>query len=106
MEKMQLLEKYPDVLTIKDLMEIFSIKKAKAYQIVKESKIPSFRLDGDLIRLLKRDVIEYIEKQYIPVLKNTDNENIFTLETVSHLNLAEEKAILNSSDCGRMVQGG
>lgn len=98
---MQLLEKYPDVLTIKDLMEIFSIKKTKAYQIVKKNKIPSFRLDGDLIRILKRDVVDYIENQYTPVYTNTENENIFKLESFSCLNLVEEKTILGSSDCGR-----
>ena len=53
------LSKYPDVLTIEDLMEILHIGKNSAYRIVKENIICSHKI-GRCYRIPKCCMIDYL----------------------------------------------
>lgn len=53
------LKELPDVLTIEDLRVFLMISRAVAYRLVKDKKIPSFKLYKS-IRIYKKDLIKYI----------------------------------------------
>ncbi|CAL7886622.1 DNA binding domain protein, excisionase family [Fusobacterium necrophorum subsp. funduliforme ATCC 51357] len=54
-----MLNKYPDVITSKELQEILRCKKEKAYRILQNGVIPSIRF-GKKYLVAKEDVIKYI----------------------------------------------
>lgn len=54
-----MLNKYPDVLTSKELQEILRCKKEKVYKILQNEVIPSLKL-GKKYLVAKEDVIKYI----------------------------------------------
>lgn len=55
-----MLEQYPDVLTVRQVMEILQLGRDVVYRLVDEGdgKIPSFRM-GKCIRICKQDLIDY-----------------------------------------------
>lgn len=57
-----MMEDYPDVLTPHEVMEILGIGKNLLYQLMQEGTIPAFRLGKKMWRVLKKDLIEYVEK--------------------------------------------
>ena len=54
------LDKYPEVLELKEVREILRVGKNKMYEIIKE--IPNFRYDRKYY-VTKQDLIEYIERK-------------------------------------------
>ena len=53
-------EKYPDIITVSELAEIFRINISTAYQLLQRGDIP-YRRVGTTYRIPKRAVILYIE---------------------------------------------
>lgn len=54
-----MLEYYPDVLSVRDLMEILGCGKASCYFLLHNGIIPSFRV-GNRFKVSKESVLEYI----------------------------------------------
>lgn len=52
-----MLEKYPEIMTVNELMQTLRIGRNKAYELISTKKIKSF---GSPIRILKQSLIEYI----------------------------------------------
>mgnify|MGYP002517066461 CR=1 FL=1 len=50
--------------SVKEFMEIFSLKKTQAYDLVNEPEFPKIRMGEKLIRIPLDDAIQYIEKRY------------------------------------------
>lgn len=50
---------YPDVITIKELMEILGIGRNKAYELLKSGKIVSFK-EGKKYIIPKKSVLIYL----------------------------------------------
>lgn len=50
--------------SVKEFMEIFSLKKTQAYDLVNEPEFPKIRMGEKLIRIPLADAIQYIEKRY------------------------------------------
>lgn len=59
MQQYEMLKNYKDVLMVKDLIEILSINKNKAYKLVNTNVIPSFKIDSQ-IRIPKAALIDYL----------------------------------------------
>jgi len=59
MEK-ELLAEYPDILTIPEVAKILRITRQSVYNYISEGRIKSKRF-GSSARVLKRDLIDYIE---------------------------------------------
>ena len=57
--ELELLSKYDDVLTLKDLMTVLKISKSKAYRLLQAGIIPSRKLGAEY-RILKIDLIEFL----------------------------------------------
>lgn len=57
-----MLEDYPDVLTPHEVMEILGIGRNLLYQLMQEGTIPAFRLGKKMWRVLKKDLIGYVER--------------------------------------------
>ena len=53
---------YKDVVTIKELKEMLSIGRDKAYSLVNSGEIKSFVI-GKVIKIPKKSVIKYIENR-------------------------------------------
>lgn len=53
-------EKYPDVVTVKDLQTMLRISRQVAYQLIKDEKIPSRKI-GRIYRIRKADVIAFLQ---------------------------------------------
>lgn len=51
--------KYPDILSVKDIAEIFGFSTKKIYQLIQEGKIPPIPC-GRTIRIAKISVINYV----------------------------------------------
>lgn len=56
-----MLEKYPDVLTVKDIMCILHIGKNSAYKLINENQVYYIKV-GKNIRIPKKSLISYILK--------------------------------------------
>jgi len=56
-----MLDRYKEVLDIKDICEVLRVGRVKAYQLLNEGKIPYKRI-GRHYRVRKEAVIEYLEK--------------------------------------------
>lgn len=56
-------EKYPEILTTKDLREIFLKNKNAIYDLLKSGEIPSFKMGREYM-ITKEHLVEYIQKQY------------------------------------------
>ena len=56
-----MLEKYPDILTVKQLKEVLNIGQNKALDILHNGEIQHFRI-GRSIKIPKKSVVDYIEK--------------------------------------------
>ncbi len=50
--------------SVKEFMEIFSLKQTKAYELVNEPGFPKMRLGEKLIRIPLEEAMEYINKKY------------------------------------------
>lgn len=55
-----MLKNTPDILTVKDLMNVLHIGKNTALSLLKEGQIQGYRIRGNQWRIFKEDVIEYI----------------------------------------------
>ena len=56
-----MLHRYPDILTTRDVMEILSISKNTLYHMIRDRRIPAFRL-GNRCWRFRRDDLEYYLK--------------------------------------------
>ncbi len=56
-----MLKEYPDILTPKEAMEILGIGKNLFYQLLKDGDIPAKRIKNKMWRILKNDLIQYIQ---------------------------------------------
>ena len=54
-----MLKKYPDVLNIKQMCEVFGISEKTGYKLLKENKIPSLKV-GRAYRIPKVQLIRYL----------------------------------------------
>ena len=59
---MYMFENYSDIVSIQDLMQMLSIGKNKAYDLIHSGIIKSFRV-GNHIRICKKSIITYIINQ-------------------------------------------
>lgn len=57
-----MLERYPDVLTIKEIKDILRIGTNLTYKLLQTRKIKSIRLNKKYL-IKKSDMIEYIERE-------------------------------------------
>ena len=55
-----MLKNTPDILTVKDLMNVLHIGKNTALSLLNEGQIQGYRIRGNQWRIFKEDVIEYI----------------------------------------------
>lgn len=55
-----ILKDLDDVLTFKEFKQVLKISKSKAYRLLKNNIIPSRKL-GSEYRILKRDIIEFLQ---------------------------------------------
>ena len=58
---MSMLNKYPDVLNVKQLCEVLDIGKNTAYKLLKNREIKALRI-GTVYKIPKREVIKYLTK--------------------------------------------
>ena len=58
---MTMLNKYPDVLNVKQLCEVLDIGKNTAYKLLKSKEIKALRI-GTVYKIPKRAVIKYLTK--------------------------------------------
>ena len=58
---MTMLNKYPDVLNVKQLCEVLGIGKNTAYKLLKNREIKALRI-GAVYKIPKREVINYLTK--------------------------------------------
>ena len=58
---MTMLNKYPDVLNVKQLCEVLDIGKNTAYKLLKNREIKALRI-GTVYKIPKREVIKYLTK--------------------------------------------
>lgn len=54
---------YPDVMTIKDVQSALQIGRNAVYKLIETGVLHAFRIDGKAFRVLKNDLILYIEQQ-------------------------------------------
>lgn len=57
-----LLEEYPEVLTPQEVMEILGIGRNLLYQLIWNGTIPAFRLGKKRWRVLRKELIDYLQK--------------------------------------------
>lgn len=57
---MRMLNKYKDILSVKDLCEILGIGKNTAYRLLKNGEIKSIRI-GNKYKIPKRYLLEYLK---------------------------------------------
>lgn len=50
----------PDLLTVKDLMQVLHIGKNTALKLLNEGYIQGYRIKGNRWRIFKEDVIEFL----------------------------------------------
>ena len=55
-----MLDKYPDILTVHDLMDIFHISQTSAYRFVKSGRVKTMHI-GCSVRITKQSVMEFID---------------------------------------------
>lgn len=60
-EMIKILEDYGDILLFSDIKKIFRLGKNKAYELLKNNEISSFRI-GNSYRIPKTEVVKYIYK--------------------------------------------
>ncbi|MGM0882532.1 MAG: helix-turn-helix domain-containing protein [Bacillota bacterium] len=56
------LDDYPENMTVAELMEFLNIGQSKAYQLVTEGEVESFKIGPRNKRIIKSSVAKYIEK--------------------------------------------
>lgn len=50
--------------TVKEFMELFSLKKSRAYELVNEEDFPKRRFGKNSIRIPLQEAITYVERKY------------------------------------------
>lgn len=55
---------YPDVMTIKDVQGALQIGRNAVYKLVETGEIRAFKIDGKSYRIIKSDLIKYVENQF------------------------------------------
>ncbi len=58
-----MLSEYPDVLTIREAMEILGVSKNTIYELVRNDTIHAFRLGAKIWRINKSGLIDYLNNQ-------------------------------------------
>lgn len=58
-----MLEYYPDFLSVRDAMEVLGVSKSTIYELIREQKVPAFRLGPKLWRIRKDSLLEYLKTQ-------------------------------------------
>jgi excisionase family DNA binding protein len=58
-----MLEEYPDVLTIKETIEILGISRNLIYDLIHNGTLPAFRLGERVWRINKKDLIIFLSTQ-------------------------------------------
>ena len=61
-EHENMLDKYPDIMSVCDLQSALGIGRSKAYQRVRSGEIKSIKI-GDTIRIPKYVLLEYIDNK-------------------------------------------
>lgn len=56
-----MLENYPDILNLNDIMKILNVGRNATLNLLQSSQIKSFRV-GKKYRVLKKNLIEFMEK--------------------------------------------
>ncbi len=56
-----MLEQFPDILTVKDLQEILSVGRSKAYTILHSGELQYITI-GRQIRIPKKYLLDYLQK--------------------------------------------
>lgn len=59
-----MLRKYPDILLVKDIMEILKIGKSSAYKLLRSNQIKNKKIAGEY-KISKNDMIKYIRGKEI-----------------------------------------
>ena len=59
------MERYPEVLTIKDVMDILRIGRSTVYAMVQRKELKAIRLSNGIIRVLKSEFIKDVEKHIV-----------------------------------------
>lgn len=59
-----MLRKYPDILLVKDIMEILKIGKSSTYQLLRSNQIKNKKIAGEY-KISKIDMIKYIRGKEI-----------------------------------------
>ena len=63
-----MLSSYPDVLTVKDICEIFHVGKKSVYQMLRDNKLPNRKV-GRSYRIPKKSVTDFFEKKINLIFK-------------------------------------
>lgn len=58
-----MLEYYPDMMSAHDAMEALGVSKSTIYELIREQKIPAFRLGPKLWRIRKDSLLDYLKTQ-------------------------------------------
>lgn len=58
-----MLDEYPDIMTIREAREALGISKSTIYELIRENRIPAFRLGRKLLRIRKDCLLEYLKTQ-------------------------------------------
>lgn len=56
-----LLSGYPDIMTVREAMDALCVSKSTIYQLIRDQKVPAFRLGPKLWRIRKDCLILYLK---------------------------------------------
>lgn len=56
-----LFSEYPEIVTVKNLMDMLQICKSTAYSLINNKTVDAIRIGSD-IRVIKKSIIEFINK--------------------------------------------
>ena len=55
-----MVEEYPDILTVKEVMEVLGISRNTAYYLIQSGEMPAFKIGKKLWRIRKKDLADYL----------------------------------------------
>lgn len=58
-----MLTDYPDIMTIREAMEVLGISRNTIYEYIRSGTIPAFKLGTKIWRIKKSDLITYVNNQ-------------------------------------------
>lgn len=56
-----MLDDYPDIITVREAMEVLGVSRSTMYLLIQSQKVPAFRLGQKLWRIRKDDLLRYLE---------------------------------------------